>query len=141
VDLNMSVTINRPVEAVFGYVKTFERWPEWRLALTSARQDPPGPVAVGTRVAAVGQAMGRSLNMDVEITDYAPNERIGLKTSGPIVGVVEFRFTPSGSGTQVAVVGTMEPTGVLKMAGPLVARQATEMWANDLAALKGVLEG
>lgn len=139
-EFNASVTIERPVDAVFAYVGKFERWPEWRLALTSARRITPGPTGAGSRAAVTGQMMGRSVEMEVEVTAYAPGERIGFKTGGHVEAEGEFRFESAGTGTRVSVVGTATPPAALKIAGPLIARQANEMWANDLAALKGILE-
>jgi uncharacterized membrane protein len=141
-EFRMSTTIDRPVAAVYAYVADFARWPEWRLALSSAERLTTGPTAVGTRVAVTGQMMGRSLDMTVEVTAAVTNERLAFSLSGgPISGSGEFRFEPSGAGTRLGVVASVEPGGVLKIAGPLAARQAEQMWSNDLAALKGILEG
>lgn len=142
IKIDESATVKRPVSAVFDYVIDFPRWPEWRRTLHKASKTTEGPVAAGTRVAVEGQMMGRDISMDVEITDYVPNERIAFRTSaGPIAIDGEFRFEPEQDSTRLAVVGTAEPAGVFKMVGPMIARQVHVMWAEDLAALKGVLEG
>jgi uncharacterized membrane protein len=142
IEIHESETVRRPVESVYAYVMDFPRWPEWRMALNNASQVSDGPVGVGTHVVVSGHMMGRDLDMDIEITELEPNERIGFRTSaGPVELEGAFTFEAVPEGTLLSVIGQAEPKGVLALAGPLIARQVHDMWSEDLAALKGVLEG
>lgn len=141
-EFHASVTIDRPPAVVFAYVADIARWPEWRMAVNSAELVTPGPVGAGTRITVAGSAMGRSMEMEVEITGYDPPDTVAFAMrTGPVTGSGAFRFEPTGAGTRVTVSGSAEPVGALRLAAGLVARQAQAMWADDLAALKGVLEG
>lgn len=137
-----TVTVDRPPEAVFRYVTDVSRWPEWRMAVTDARLLTPGPLGPGSRLAVVASLMGRSVEMELEITDCSPPEAIGFAMrAGPAVGSGTLRFEPEGAGTRVTVSGAAEPIGALRLAAGLVTRQVQAMWAEDLAALKAMLEG
>jgi uncharacterized membrane protein len=141
VQFSESVLVDRPVDVVFDYVATIDRWTEWRLTLTAASVTPPGPLASGSTIHATGQAMGRALDMEMGVTAFEPGQRIAFTSrSGPITLDGEFRFAPEGAGTRLTIGGTAEPGGLMKIAGPLVARQIHEMWSNDFAALKAILE-
>ena len=43
-----TVTIRRPIAAVFAFLADFENIPAWNYAIVETRKVSPGPVGVGT---------------------------------------------------------------------------------------------
>jgi hypothetical protein len=72
--------------------------------------------------------------MTIEVTEYEPSSRFGIKTtSGPIEAQQAFVCEPVAGGTRLAMV--------LELANPELAAPARQQWDNDLPILKKLLEG
>ncbi len=98
-------------------------------------------MGVGTRTIHVGKFLGWRPQTTVEITEYEPNRKVGFKTvSGPLSAKGEFIFEFVEGGTRVTLVAEMEPSGFLKLIGPIVARAAQRHLETELAKLKELLE-
>ena len=141
IKLEHNVVINRPIEEVFAYVTDIENAPKWKSRLLEVRRISKGPVGAGTREIHVGKFLGRIFETIVEITDYEPNRKVGFKTtSGPLSAKGEFTFESVEGGTRVTLVAGREPSGFLKLIGPIVAHIAQRQLETDLAKLKELLE-
>jgi uncharacterized membrane protein len=44
-----SIVVDAPPEVVWAVYTDVDRWPEWTASVTTARVDPPGPLAIGSR--------------------------------------------------------------------------------------------
>jgi hypothetical protein len=74
-------------------------------------------------------------------TEYEPNRRITQKsTSGPVPFEVQFIYEPTAGGTRVIVIAEAQPSGLFKLAGPLLMRIRERQFAKDLANLKAMME-
>jgi carbon monoxide dehydrogenase subunit G len=100
-----------------------------------------GPIAEGTRWSATIMSGKRPLDMEMEITDYTRPSRLGTVTSmstAEVRGALTFR--PEGEGTRMAWSWELEPRGVLRLLGPLVARMGRRQEEAIWASLKSYLE-
>ena len=141
IKLEHNVVINRPIEEVFAYATNVENAPKWKSRLLEVRRISEGPVGVGTREVHVGKVLGWKPKTTVEITEYEPNRKVGFKTiSGPLSAKGEFIFESVEGGARVTLVAGREPSGFLKLIGPIVARIAQRQLETDLAKLKELLE-
>jgi uncharacterized membrane protein len=139
--LEHSVVINRPIEQVFEYVTNIENAPKWKSRLLEIKRTSEGPVGVGTTQTSVGQFLMWRPQTNVEITEYAPNRKVGFKTtSGPVSAMGEFTFESVEGGTRVTLVSGMKPTGFLKLVGPILARWPQSHLETEFAKLKELLE-
>ena len=136
-----SVVINRPVEQVFEFVCDLENDPKWTPG-TVMRRTSQGPLGVGTTFEQHDRFMGRRMNFSVEVTDYEPPRKIGLKTtSGQLSFGGHRMFEPVNEGaTRVTFAGEGHAPGLMKLAEPLLAAAGERRLRVQLGNLKRLLE-
>ncbi len=142
VDVQTEVTIDRPRTTVAGYAADPDNAPSWyenieRVAWLTAK-----PAAVGSRISFVARFLGRKLEYTYEITTFAPDEKLVMRTAeGPFPMETTYRWddTPSG-GTLMTLRNRGEPAGFSKLAAPLMASAMRRANNKDLALLKKILE-
>ncbi|MBA3365211.1 MAG: hypothetical protein H0U03_05415 [Actinobacteria bacterium] len=89
----------------------------------------------------VRKFLGRRLESGLEVTDYEPPERFGLRVvEGPVPFEVRHALLASNGGTTIEVSIEGDPGGFFKVAAPLVAMQAKRQLENDFGAMKTLLE-
>ncbi|MEO8437155.1 MAG: SRPBCC family protein [Chloroflexota bacterium] len=137
---NGTVTIDRPIEAVFAFVADGEKGPRWRSdGIEVHRESGDG---VGTRYAqTVPGPMGRRIAADYEITVLEPNQRIEFQTvAGPVRphGRYDFESVPGGTHLTFAIDAPLGGIRGLLMGGAVQKSMDAEVEA--LANLKRVLE-
>jgi hypothetical protein len=86
--------------------------------------------------------MGRTIKMDIEFTGYERPRRLASSTHMSSMDTQgALTFEPVAEGTRMQRSWELEPRGILKLMGPLVAwmgrRQELRIWTS----LKGLLEG
>jgi uncharacterized membrane protein len=136
-----NIEIRRPVEAVFAFVADPRHNPEWQGAFKEVQVTPDGPIMVGTKVRRVGSFLGVKLELTQEITALEPNRSLSAKgSSGPLAVEGTYRFETAGKGTRLSSTFQVEPGGLFKVAGPLLAGQLKKQLEGDLQRLKALLE-
>jgi hypothetical protein len=102
----------------------------------------PPPLRIGSRMAFVAQFLGRRLAYTYEVTDYAPAERLVMRTSeGPFPMETTYQWETLSSGaTRMTLRNRGEPSGFGKVAAPLMAAAMRRANRKDLARLKSLLE-
>ena len=135
-----TITINRPPDEVFAFFSTPANDRRWRPHVKEIAAE--GPVGVGSRIHQVVDGPGgRGIAADIEVTGYEPGRRYAFQVvAGPARPVGEFRFAPSGTGTEVSFSLSAELGGLKKlfMSGPVQSSMDGEMRGLDTA--KGLLE-
>ena len=136
-----SVVINRPLEQVSAFVSDLENDPQWTPGAVMRRTS-QGPLGIGTTFQQHDRFLGRRMDLSLEVTDYEPPRKIGLKT---ISGQLSFggtrMFEPLGvAATRVTFVGEGHASGVLKLAEPLLAAAGERRLRTQLGNLKRLLE-
>jgi uncharacterized protein YndB with AHSA1/START domain len=135
-----TIVINRAIEDVFAFFANPDNDPKWRPHVKEIAAT--GPVDVGARIhQVVAGPGGRGIPADFEVTEYEPPSRYAFRVvAGPARPVGDFRFTPSGSGTDVTFSLSAELGGLKKlfMAKPVQRSMDGEMTALDTA--KALLE-
>lgn len=99
--INVSVTIGRSPEEVYGFWRNFTRLPEILERLESVQT-----TGAGRSHWKLALPMGRSMEWDAETTEDQPNSRIAwrsLSATTPHSGVVRFEPAAGGRGTKVTV--------------------------------------
>jgi len=136
-----SVVINRPLEQVFAFVSDLENDPQWTPGAVMRRTS-QGQLGVGTTFQQHDRFMGRRMDLSLEVTDYEPPHKIGLKTiSGPLSFGGTRMFEPVGeAATRVTFVGEGHAPGMLKLAEPLLAAAGERRLRAQLGNLKRLLE-
>jgi len=140
INIDFTVDIDRPPAEVFEYITDADRLPEWQSSAIEAHWE--GEKARGTRIKEVRKFLGRRMESEMEVTEYEPGQRFGLKVlSGPVPFTVTQRLEPRDGGTRLTFVGEGEPGGFFKLAEPVVGRVAERQFKGDFETLKDILEG
>jgi len=136
-----TVTINRPVDAVFRFVSDGRNARHWRAGVLDV--DLVSGSGVGARYSqGVKGPGGRRIAADYEITEYEPNKKIAFRaTAGPIRPTGSFTFEGIGTGTILTFRLDAELGGLqrLLMGGVVHSTMNAEMGALDR--MKELLEG
>lgn len=136
------IAIDRAVEDVFDYVADERNEPTYNAQMRRVEKLSEGPVGVGTRYRAEVASGGRPVSMVIEFTEYERPRRLASMTTMSSMDIAyTLTFEPVREGTRMRWWGEIEPHGMLKLMGPLVAwmgrRQELRIWTS----LKGLLEG
>jgi hypothetical protein len=100
------------------------------------------PIALGSRVAFVAHFLGKRLAYTYEVVEYAPGERMVMRTSeGPFPMETTYTFVALGTAqTRMTLRNRGNPSGFSKLLAPFVAAAMRRANQKDLASLKARLE-
>jgi uncharacterized membrane protein len=141
VRLEFSIEIARSREEVFAVVSYLENDPKWQAAVLQAERITPGKTRVGTRFKQWVNLVGRRTRLDIEFLEFEPTERYLLAClCGPLEFDTEVRFSPTRRGTELEVLVSGRPSGVLKLAAVVLSRHRSAEIEADLGNLRRLLE-
>lgn len=143
IDVTVSITIDRPRDAVAAYASDPDNDTSWYVNIKEVTWLTERPAQVGTRVARVAHFLGRKLAYTYVVDELVPGERLVMRAEeGPFPMVTTYTWEDApGGGTVMHLNNSGGPGGFFGMASPLLARQVRGATTKDLAALKAVLEG
>lgn len=137
--VELELEIECPAQEVFDCLVDVERVPEWQSSAISAHVE--GPMGVGSRIHETRRLLGREAQTELEVTAFEPPRRLTLRTlRGPVKVDVDHRLESQGDGTVLHVVAEAEPVSILRLAKPLLTRQAEHELRADFERLKQLLE-
>jgi uncharacterized membrane protein len=141
VHVNVSVTINKPVEEVYSFWRNFENLPRFMQHLRSVTSTGPRSSHWEARA-----PLGTSITWDAEITDERENRYLVWNSlDGSLLdhsGAVEFRTAPANRGTEIIVALDMRPPAGKLFAGlaGFFGEHPQQQVKGDLRRLKQLLE-
>jgi uncharacterized protein YndB with AHSA1/START domain len=141
INIEGSVWIDRPAEAVFSFVSDVRNDPQWHTDVLEAEYDVPGPLTTGTAFRVrfkpfMGQSEGTGI-----ITAYEPPHRVVVTARmGKFEPVTTLTVKPDGGGSRITRRLDMEPAGMLRILAPFTGGMMRKSNAGFLANLKRVLE-
>lgn len=134
-----SVTIDRPVTEVFDFFT--EGRARWDESVISEEVTSPPPVGVGSTLHTRMRAVGREVDFDWRVTAYDPGARMAVtSTSGVMSTSSDLQFADANGATVVAVRIDAEPTGIMRLAEPMIADSVRSTLSTSLARAKRMLE-
>ncbi|TCN42984.1 polyketide cyclase/dehydrase/lipid transport protein [Kribbella orskensis] len=126
-----TIVIDRPAAQAFAFFSDPGNDPKWRPAVKEISAQPPTGVGSTIHQTVKGPG-GRGIPSDFEVMAYEPSSRYSFKvTAGPVWPVGEFRFAPSGSGTEVTLSLSAELSGIKKL---LLAKPVQTSMNSEVAA-------
>jgi uncharacterized protein YndB with AHSA1/START domain len=142
IEFAIDTEIDRPVPEVFAHVTDPAKLATWQTNTISVVQEGTGPVSLGTRLREVHRAPGgRQLASLVEVSEYEPDRVFALSViEGALPIDARLTFEPSERGTRMRFGARGAPTGVMRLAQPLLARTLKAQFAGYCETLKRVLE-
>ena len=138
-----TVTIERPASEVYAYLADGLNNKAWRAGVVriELKSGPAGAVGAVYRQVLTGPG-GRRIDGDYEITAAVPGKELRFQVvAGPAHPTGVYTLTSAGDadGTTVHFVLDLEPKGLMKLMGSMIAK-TMESEVAQLSALKAALE-
>ncbi len=138
--IESSITINKPVEKVYGFLTDLENQKKLSEYITGVEVD--GPLKVGTRYKIQTTSYGRTNVMENEVVALEPNKKFGVKTlaAPPASDVTStYLLEKEGSGTKL----TLQVDAVIMAPGmeEMIKTQMKTGFDTVLASTKKAIEG
>jgi uncharacterized membrane protein len=142
VDVETSITIERPRAEVAAYAADPDHATEWYENIEAVEWRSPRPLQVGARIAFVARFLGRRLEYTYEVREHAPGERFVMSTAeGPFPMETTYAWTDGEGGATVMTLRNRgEPAGFARVAAPVMARAMARANRADLRRLKTIVE-
>jgi carbon monoxide dehydrogenase subunit G len=139
-DFTNTVTIDRRAQEVFRFVSDLENVPKWNYAIIATRKTSDGPVDVGTTYRQVRSAPTRS-EEQLRVTEFESGRRFAVQGDlGPFVGTLTYEFEDADGRTRLTNTASLEARGLVKIAAPIASARIREAVAENLGALKQLME-
>ena len=137
-----SVEIDRPLHEVFNYVSDVGNYPEWMAHVLDVRKDTPGPPTQSDRFVVAIKSVGRRFETPYQRTSYAAERSYTDEAVGGPVPNQRWHsaFYELLGATRFTRGVDVEPSGLLKLLGPLQKWAAERQLKKDLQTLKDVVE-
>lgn len=137
--IELTVEISRPADEVFDALTDLGRLPEWQESCVSSEAD--GELVEGTRIRERRRVMGRAIENELEVVAFERPQRLALEArKGPVPFGVDHRLAENDGMTVVYVTAEARPGAFMKLAQPMLARQAEHELRADFERLKDLLE-
>jgi uncharacterized membrane protein len=142
VDVLTEIVIGRPAGVVSAYAAEPSNAPAWYRNITSVAWQTSPPLQAGSRMTFTARFLGRRLAYTYEVTDFAPGERLVMRTAqGPFPMETTYTWQPAGDGsTRMTLRNRGEPAGFPRLAAPLIATAMRHANRKDLRKLRAVLQ-
>lgn len=136
-----SVTIDRPVDEVFDFLTDGGNRPKWDASVVSEELTSAGPLGVGSTLHTRQRAMGQEVDFTWRVTRFErPAGMTVVSTSGPLPTTLVFEFAPNGERSAVRATIEGSPTGMMRLAEPLISDMVRTTLATGLARAQALLE-
>jgi uncharacterized membrane protein len=140
VNVEITVTIDRPVEEAYAYLGDLRNLTEWNSVVDEV-VGAEHPMRVGSKHQLKLRLLGRRIEADQEVTELEPNRRVVIKTGAPLSVTDTWTFEDLGANqTRVTYATVGETKGFFKLADPIVARVVKKQMTAQLETLKELLE-
>jgi len=135
-----TITIQRPIHEVFGFVSDLENDPRWNYAIVQTRKSSQGAIGVGTTYCQTRSVPSRS-EETLRVIDFEPDRRFAFEGDlGPLRGTLRYEFDDVDGATRLTNTAELEASGILALAAPIASGRIREAVAENLRTLKQLLE-
>ncbi len=143
--ITVSIDIDAPVDKVWQVVEPVERHVDWMADAVAIRFTGEQTHGVGTTFECDTKVGPITLVDKMEITDWVPRERMGVRHSGVVTGTGHFRLEPIDLDRRTRFTWTEELVFPWWLGGPigaLVGGRAVmgAIWRRNLRALAKIVE-
>jgi uncharacterized membrane protein len=136
-EMDATVTIARPADAVFAYVSDISNDVHWRTGVTESGLSTEPPLGLGS----CGYARAGDVETTYRVVSFTAGSSVDWElVDGPFQGQGGYRLVPVEGGTQFTLVADLEPSGVYKLMGPLFAWMGRRRNQADVEKLREILE-
>jgi hypothetical protein len=136
-EMNGTIVIRRPVDVVFDYVINLSNDANWRTGIDESGLQAEEPLGPGV----MGYSRAGNVTAEWRVISYAAGESVDWElVSGPYRGRGGYRLVPVDGGTQFTLIADVEPSGWLKLLGPLFTWIGQRQNQRDVERLRDILE-
>jgi uncharacterized protein YndB with AHSA1/START domain len=135
------VEIGAPPATVFPWLVEPDRLARWIGGFIGSEPIGSGEVRVGSRSRDIIEAEGRRFEVETEIVELRPGERLAVRITSPGHEQADsYDLDASDGATELTYRSDMRMRGLTRLLSPLVARQLRARAEKDLATLKRAVE-
>ncbi len=142
-EINLSITIERSVDKVFGFLSDFENHhQESNSQVLLVEKLTPGSSRIGTKYRETVQLLPFiKVEMITEVTQMKPHKCLEfIWSGGGMEGVLEYHFDPRDGWTNVEFKERVIPKGIMKLVGSLIKASFHKTMEDRLNGIKAFLE-
>jgi uncharacterized protein YndB with AHSA1/START domain len=141
VEVKGEILIHRRPDEVFDFVANEENEPRYNPEMRYARKVSPGPIGVGTTFECQMTGRGKVVPMTIQFTEYEKPHRLSERVHMDAMDLTGgLAFEPVKGGTRMRWSWDLQPHGMLRFMGPLVAWMGRRMERRIWSSLKQLLE-
>jgi uncharacterized protein YndB with AHSA1/START domain len=142
VDVLTEVTIRRPREDVAAFAANPDNAPIWYENIDSVQWRTDPPLRVGSEIEFVARFVGRRLAYVYRVEDFAPNERLVMRTAqGPFPMETTYTWSAlDAASTKMTLRNRGGAGGMMRLFSPLEAIAVRRANRKDLERLRTILE-
>jgi len=142
IEFTIETEIARPPAKVFAFATDPALLPRWQTNTVSAVPEEDGPLQVGSRIREVHRAPGgKEMESVVEVEELKPGHVFALRmVEGALPLDARLTFESVGTGTRLHFRVHGQPTGVARLAQPLLRPALRRQFRQNCAELKRQLE-
>ncbi|WP_323100402.1 SRPBCC family protein [Intrasporangium sp. YIM S08009] len=139
-EIERSVTVDRPVDAVFAYLSDFTTTTEWDPGTVSTERV-SGDGDVGTRYRNTSSFLGRQTRLDYLVIERVPGQRFALRGENPtVVANDTMTFVGQNGRTTVTYRADFEFKGIARFVAPLLAPALKKLGDDAEKGMRDALE-
>jgi len=141
-NLEVSITINRPIADVIAFVDDCNNDPMWQTSVLESEKKTPGEPNVGTIYHMKEKFLGRVIEQDWVVTEHSEDGHYwaAKSTKGPFPMATSMKFEAKGDTTVIHRTLSVDVGRFFKVASPVVGHIAKRELEMDFANLKELLE-
>lgn len=141
VSVERTFVVTRPATEVFDYLSDFTNTEHWDPGTVSTTRVDSGPIGVGATFHNVSKFRGRTTELDYELTDYEPSNRLVFTGNNKTVTSRDkLHFTATGDDTSITYRAEFEFHGLAKLAAPLLKPGLEKLADETIAQMKSTIE-
>jgi uncharacterized protein YndB with AHSA1/START domain len=136
-----TIEVPQPPEQVFATLDDVSQTPKWLARCTGIEVLTPGPRTVGTKLRYSYKDGGRSGQMDGEIVERTPGQKLSYRYEDKMMRVgVHFTMAPTGAGTRLTHSIDITPkTFFAKLVSPFIRKQLPKQTITAMESLRTLL--
>jgi uncharacterized protein YndB with AHSA1/START domain len=142
IEIVAEVEIDRAPDEVFAFLADMSNNPSWQKGMRECRWTSEPRLRTGSTYDHVARFLGKQIVSSFEVTELDPGHRIRIRTTGGTMPIdVTREVDPIGGGrSMVHAVVTRDPTGVFRLAAPIMRWLVRSSVAADYKRLNALLE-
>lgn len=123
VQVQRTITVQKPVDVVVNYLKDFARAEEWDPGTLSCTRIDDGPIRVGARWRNLSRFKGKETELTYELTRLESHHLVFVGTNKTATSTDDLTLSSTPDGTVITYQATIVFNGLAKLADPFLKRE------------------